>query len=237
VVEDKDLVTVMKWHLSSVESLLSLYQHDLKNKLAILSGQAQLLDRLLKGGSSARMSPAELLQKMLVAVDSMNSMLGTLGKSGLEFGSEESKIWSVKLLVQEAWTSAEKQHRSASLFSLTNEVPDSVVVKLPRSPVVYALLQLLRNSVQHCRSQKERWIRVSAEQGKGFWIVRVVDSGNGVDPLVVPLMFTPFVSHPKGLGHLGLGLATSRVLLAPLGASVEYLDSQPHTTFELRLPS
>ncbi len=98
------------------------------------------------------------------------------------------------------------------------------------------VVNLLANAVKFTR-QGGVGVRVSVEGAQ--LVVRVRDSGPGVDVALVPRLFQPFAAgatpSPRGKGS-GLGLAISRGLAGALGGTLELEERGPGAVFALRVP-
>jgi signal transduction histidine kinase len=93
------------------------------------------------------------------------------------------------------------------------------------------LLNLLVNAIEAAGTGG--WVRVELAALADAMVVRVVDSGRGLDPKLVDRLFEPFATaKPEGIG---LGLSVARRIAESHGGAIRYLDGQP-TTFEVTLP-
>lgn len=81
----------------------------------------------------------------------------------------------------------------------------------------------------------------SSGAGRGLVRVLVADTGPGVDPELVPILFERFVrgdpSRGRGNGSTGLGLAIVRSIVEAHAGTVEVQSSGAGTTFVVELPS
>jgi two-component system, OmpR family, sensor histidine kinase BaeS len=96
---------------------------------------------------------------------------------------------------------------------------------------------LLENCVRHCRPGDRVRVGVSASPSPRLV---VADTGPGIAPTDLPLVFDRFWrgSRPSGLPGSGLGLAVVRSLVEAMGGSVEVeSDGSSGTTFTLTLPA
>jgi two-component system, OmpR family, sensor histidine kinase BaeS len=96
---------------------------------------------------------------------------------------------------------------------------------------------LLENCVRHCRPGDRVWVGVSASPSPRLV---VADTGPGIAPTDLPLVFDRFWrgSRPSGLPGSGLGLAVVRSLVEAMGGSVEVeSDGSSGTTFTVALPA
>ncbi|HSJ21742.1 MAG TPA: HAMP domain-containing sensor histidine kinase [Nocardioidaceae bacterium] len=96
---------------------------------------------------------------------------------------------------------------------------------------------LLENCVRHCRPGDRVRVGVSASPSPRLV---VTDTGPGIAPTDLPLVFDRFWrgSRPSGLPGSGLGLAVVRSLVEAMGGSVEVeSDGSSGTTFTVTLPA
>jgi signal transduction histidine kinase len=66
--------------------------------------------------------------------------------------------------------------------------------------------------------------------------ISVVDAGEGVDPDLVPYLFTPFSNDSRRLDSTGLGLVSVSRTMQRLGGRVTYSRVSGTTVFELTVP-
>lgn len=120
-----------------------------------------------------------------------------------------------------------------------------VELDLPACPIIaecspsalgQVFINLFQNAYDSTNRQEERWIQVDLKTENHEVVIRVTDSGLGIDPYVVEKMFDPFFttkSFGKGTG-IGLGVS-SRIMRAHSG-SIRYEFFKGHTSFVLRFP-
>ena len=99
---------------------------------------------------------------------------------------------------------------------------------------------LLSNAVKFSPPGRPIVIRSDVEDGQ--LLLKIVDSGPGIEPEFMPRLFRPFeqgkAARNGQAGGLGLGLAISRGLVTAHGGSLEAHSDGPGTgaTFAIRLP-
>ncbi|MFW5967472.1 MAG: sensor histidine kinase, partial [Persicimonas sp.] len=101
------------------------------------------------------------------------------------------------------------------------------------------LLNLLVNAAHAIESgaMDDNEIRVQTQHSGENVLIRISDTGKGIDPEVLPRIFEPFfTTKPKGEGT-GLGLSISRDIVRSLGGKIS-VSSQPGegSTFTVVLP-
>jgi two-component system sensor histidine kinase BaeS len=96
------------------------------------------------------------------------------------------------------------------------------------------LSNLVANAIRHTPPGGS--VTVSATLADPWLELRVVDTGPGIDPALLPYVFDRFVKTPGSVGS-GLGLAIARSLAEAHGGSVEVeATGSAGTTFRVRLP-
>lgn len=227
-----DLLKFLSWHLASNDSMFSIYRHSLRNKLSILSGRTQVLERIIKTKPTDQQAHLDAVQKILVAVDQLNDMIGTMGKSSSKMPSMEQKTVALSSLVDEAWVVAQEQVRHSMQIEFINEIPTTLQMTTAEGVLSYALVQLLKNSIQFGQGATVHQIRVHAQSREKHHLISVTDSGAGISPAVLEHLFEPFAQK-----NSGIGLATSHALLKQIDATLNCLTDAPHTTFQIGISS
>ncbi len=117
---------------------------------------------------------------------------------------------------------------------MVEEAGLKLAVEVPPTPVwisgdatrlVQVLNNLLDNAVKYTERGGRVWVRVATEADKGQAVLRVSDTGIGIDPDLLPRVFEPLSQAERGLdrsnGGLGLGLAVVKGLVELHGGTVE----------------
>jgi two-component system C4-dicarboxylate transport sensor histidine kinase DctB len=82
------------------------------------------------------------------------------------------------------------------------------------------LVNLMRNAIDAMQASPQRTLRLEARPQEGRVILRVSDTGPGIQPDILPRLFEPFVtSKPAGAG-LGLGLVISAQLVRAMDGTL-----------------
>ena len=127
-----------------------------------------------------------------------------------------------------------------------------VEVKLDNLPVVNAVtnhisqvfMNLFRNAAEAMLGSEERKIKISAEIGKDMLHILVADSGPGISPDDLPVIFDAFFTTKKGDGTednpkgTGLGLASCREMIRSYKGDITVESTLGKgTTFKVSLPA
>jgi two-component system OmpR family sensor kinase len=100
------------------------------------------------------------------------------------------------------------------------------------------IANLLTNAIQYNRPDGE--VRMKLESRNGLAILTVADTGQGITPADLPLVFGRFFRADQsrtGAGNTGLGLAISKAIVEAHGGAIEVASAENvGTTFIVRLP-
>jgi signal transduction histidine kinase len=250
------MLEAAKRNLADAERLASLgmmsagIAHELNTPLAVLKGMVERLDADPRAG----LAPAQSALMVRVV-----GRLERLGESLLDFarvGPLRFSSTNMKPVVDEAITLV-RLDREASEIEIANLVPDGFVVRCDGDRMVQVFVNLLRNAVDAMRrpgtragegpgaglaATTERTIRVEADRssrdGTPWAHLRVVDTGPGIDPAILPTVFEPFTTTRLDARGTGLGLAVSDGIAREHGGLIlaRNRTDRSGAVFELMLP-
>lgn len=219
---------------------LSVMSHELRTPLNAIVGYVDLLE----AGIGGNLSPEQRrhlgrvrrsTQHLVFLVDQVLSL------TRIEVGAEEivAELVDVGELVREASGLVEALVVREGL-DLRAVVPDDpVLVKTDAGKVRQILLNLLSNAVKFTR---EGFIEVRVERDEDDVLVKVEDTGVGIEASDLDRIFDPFTqvdpTTTRRVGGTGLGLPVSRELAHLLSGEIT-VESTPGrgSVFTLRLPS
>jgi two-component system, NtrC family, sensor histidine kinase HydH len=208
--------------LAGLGRMSAVLAHEIRNPLASLKGNAQLLARALVPGEPQR-TKADLLVSEVLRLETLTNDLLDFARSG------ELQISDVdpSALVREA---AQRVSASgAAVTVLTEDAPASWPLDAAR--IQQVLSNLLQNAVQ--ASDQPVTARVAREPA-GL-VFEVSDRGPGIKDEDVPRVFEPFFT--RRIHGTGLGLAVCKRLVDLHGGTIS-ASSAAHggATFTVRIP-
>jgi two-component system, OmpR family, sensor histidine kinase VicK len=114
------------------------------------------------------------------------------------------------------------------------EVNALTIVEADKDRISQVISNLLANAVKFTN---EGVIRIAAEKNNGEILVSIKDTGTGIDPEILPRLFTKFVTKPE-TGSTGLGLFISKSIVEAHGGRIwaENNTDGKGATFYFSLP-
>jgi signal transduction histidine kinase len=213
--------------IATIGQLSTSIVHDLRNPLAaIYAGAEMLVDshlpeeqtkRLAKNIYRASRGIQDMLQQLLDVVR---------GKS------DASEICVLREVISAAWATVTLLADARGIV-LISDVPESLECPMERARMERVFSNLFENAIEAMRSGGTIVIRSQGEVDSV--LVRVEDTGPGINPALRERLFQPFVTAGKKNG-LGLGLALSRQTLLDHGGDMWIDGDGPGARFCLRLP-
>lgn len=220
------------------DEFLALLSHELRNPLTPILSAAQLLR--LRATADARSDLDVIIRQARHVVRLVDDLLDvssvargkvTLAKRRLELSSVVARA------VEASVALFEKQHHRLEL-----SVPlEGLAVDGDEDRLTQVVNNLLANAARYTPPGGTVWV-TAARDGDEV-VLRVRDSGMGIEPSIIPDLFDMFVQGERGsdraLGGLGLGLSLVRSLTELHGGRVSARSEGPGlgSEFEVRLPA
>jgi PAS domain S-box-containing protein len=235
--------------LASLGALAGGIAHEINNPVAFIGLAASQLTRMLDP-DRPRAEPAErerarqLLQEVSEAAARIGNIVGELKLfTRIPEGAHVTPV-DINRIVQMAVTLTSAELRRGARVEMN-------LAELPLVPGEYsslgqAFVNLLLNAAQAVHAKQEAnpapcFVRVSTFMGTegsaSAIVVRVSDTGVGIEPRLIPRIFDPFFKTKAAGEGAGLGLAIAHNLVRRVGGDIR-VTSEPGegSTFDVILP-
>lgn len=225
----------------SVTGLASMLAHEIKNPLSGIRGAAQLLEPVVS------LDDRPLTKLIQQETDRIVSLVDRMEVFSDERPIERFPV-NIHLVLNHVKAVAHAGFAEDIEFVEMFD-PSLPMVTGNRDQLIQVFLNLVKNASEACIGQKHRRITLSTAFKPGMRLsvpgssvkltlpleFCVTDTGSGIDPELLPLMFDPFVST-KANGS-GLGLALVAKIIGDHGGTIE-CESQPgRTVFRILMPA
>ena len=232
--------------LAEVGAMTGGLAHEIKNPLSTIGLNAQLLaeglDELDGVDPDSRQRLSRRLSSLRREVERLRGILTDF----LNFAGEirlDLSDTDLNRVVDELCDFFLPQAQQQGVQLRTDLSPTPLIGRIDAPQVKQAVLNLLLNAVQAMAAMKSgprelilRTRRESDPSGRPVNVLHVIDTGPGIDPQVLPRIFTPYFTT-KG-GGTGLGLPTARRLIeAHAGRLDVHTELGRGTDFVVTLPA
>jgi PAS domain S-box-containing protein len=220
------------------DEFLAMLSHELRNPLAPISNAVRIL--------RSRVKQDEVMQRACVIVERQLVQLSRLVDDLVEVSritSGRVKLRSERITIQEVVKNALETTRP-----LLDQRKHKVIVSLGIAPIwleadssrlEQVMVNLLANSAKY--TDEEGCIELTVEREKEFCVLRLRDSGIGIQAELLPHIFDLFTQAERSLdrsrGGLGIGLAlVQRIVVLHRGTVEVNSVVGQGTEFTVRLP-
>jgi signal transduction histidine kinase len=215
--------------------LLADVSHELRTPLSVIAGNLEaMIDGVHPADEAHLASILDEAQVMERLIEDLRTMVLTeAGSLPLHRESVDPAVVIVDVVRSFGETA---RAAGVSLRTARTEVSGQGLPMIEVDPVRIreVLSNLVANAIRHTPPGGS--VTVSATLADPWLELRVVDTGPGIDPALLPHVFDRFVKTPGSVGS-GLGLAIARSLAEAHGGSVEVeATGSAGTTFRVRLP-
>jgi signal transduction histidine kinase len=211
------------------DKFLSSVSHELRNPITICRGHLDVLDE--DAGKRELRAVKETLINELDLMARLVEDLTTLARL-----DDRSQLRMESLLLDGFVSSI--ANRAETLLGDRLRVEFQVTGQTLRADpqrLTQALLNLLRNAVEHARGERPVFFRVRAEPSS--WYFEVADEGGGLEPGDEQIVFEPFRTGLSGNGGTGLGLSIVRGIARAHGGQADVINRPGRgAAFWIRIP-
>jgi two-component system sensor histidine kinase BaeS len=213
-------------------TLLNDVSHELRTPLTVISGN---LEAMIDGVHPADEAHLTAILDETRVMERLIDDLRTVALSEAGTLALHREPTDPDVLIDEVVRSFQGTAATAGV-TVTADVPaDLPIVDVDPVRIREVLVNLVANGVRHTPAGGT--VTVRGEASAGRLVVRVVDTGTGIDPALLPHVFDRFVKGGGSAGS-GLGLAIARHLVVAHGGSLEVeVTGSSGTTFRVDLPT
>lgn len=221
--------------LSAVGEMAANIAHEIKNPLAAIQLQAQILRRHESAGTLTPAMAANGAEKIDTIACRINKIIVGLLSLSRNADSDPVERTSTKKLIDDTLEFCAGNLKSKEISVIRSDAEKEFFIGCRPIQISQVLLNLINNARDAVCRLDERWIRVDVTSVFGKIQISVSDSGTGLTPKVRARMMEPFFTTKKDGNGTGLGLSISRKILEAHGGEL-LLASSRNTCFHVRLP-
>jgi signal transduction histidine kinase len=225
----------LKIHHKMQQDFINVAAHELRTPIQPILGMAQLLRQKLKDPQyndyldvlTRNASRLQRLAEDILDVQKIESQILQLNKERFDLHDLISSIVKdYKNQLQK-----EKKDRIELLYQLC--IPEAIIVYADKNRVTQVISNLLSNAIKFT---KKGTVRVTEEVKDGKALVSIKDTGQGIDPEIMPRLFDKFAS--RSFQGTGIGLFICKGIIEAHGGKIwaENPADGKGATFHFTLP-
>ncbi len=224
--------------LSSIGLLAAGVAHEVNTPLAVISSYTQMLTKHMR--DDQRLAPVleKITQQTFRASEIVNGLLNFSRTSGAEFTS-----LNLNDLLGDTITLLEHQFKTSQIRVETNFDPALARIHGNQGKLQQVILNLMLNAKDAMYGLPNATLRIATFNGPGRVVVRIQDSGAGIEKEHLHRIYDPFFTtktKPQEGAHkgTGLGLAVSYGIMQEHAGKI-HVESELGigTAFQLEFPS
>jgi two-component system, OmpR family, sensor histidine kinase BaeS len=212
-------------------TLLNDVSHELRTPLTVISGNLEaMIDGVHPADEAHLTAILDETRVMSRLIDDLRTV--ALSEAGtLQLHREPT---DPDVLIDEVVRSFQGAAGAAGVTVAADVPSDLPIVDVDPVRLREVLTNLVANGLRHTPSGGTVTVRGEASDER--LVIRVADTGSGIDPALLPHVFDRFVKG-AGSGGSGLGLAIARHLVTAHGGTLEVeATGSAGTTFRIGLP-
>jgi signal transduction histidine kinase len=224
--------------LTAVGEMAASIAHEVNQPLAaiVTSGNAGL--RWLAHATPDHNKVQSALQRIVRDGMRASEIVGGV-RAMFKKDAQERAPLQVDGLIEEVVALLDGELRSQKISAQLEREAEVPSVLANRVQLQQVLLNLITNAIDGMRTvgDRPRLLRIGVgASGPGRVVVRVEDTGSGIDPAVRDRIFDPFFTTKSG--GMGLGLSICRSIIEAHGGHMSAAAGTPHgSVFEFALPA
>lgn len=240
--ESERLIEAQRIRLSATAKMSALGEmagglsHEIINPLAIIHGNALLLEQLSEQGN---FSPAELREATRTIVSTterISKIVHALRAFARDVPDDPFELVALKGVLEETAALCRSRFQARGIRFEIEPVSGSLSLECRPVQISQVLLNLLNNACDAVAGTEDPWIRVSVAEGRNELRIMVTDSGHGIPTALRERIFQPFFTTKEVGKGTGLGLSLSSGIAETHSGSLSIDDTCPSTRFVLTLP-
>ena len=187
--------------IASTSTLLLIFSHEVKSLLGLLEQNQSALSII---EDKLKTQERELIKEIRDGLTDTKNRFDELLSMTALIGVDSRNATPANLALRERIERAVKAFRLIlNRYDITldyRDVPNNVVVKSILEAELYAiLLNVLSNSIKSViAAGGEKKVRITAEREQGKTVIKIMDTGIGINPSYYNEVFIPFIADPEG---------------------------------------
>jgi PAS domain S-box-containing protein len=217
--------------LASLGEMSAGVAHEINNPLTIILGMSKLLANSFDNPESFARKIREIDKSVMRIAKIVN---GLKRFARVEVTSKK-EIHCIQNIISSMDVYIELKSKTSSTEFIINSSSLSPIL-CDALEIEQVMINLINNSLDAIKFKSNKWINIQIYDRAPYLIIRVTDSGNGIEKEILSKLFDPFFTTKEVGEGTGLGLSISLGIIKDHGGDLLIISDCPNTCFEIRLP-
>lgn len=211
--------------------------HEINNPLAIILARVQLMQHQTKDFvSDATMDKVKSsIQIIDQAVKRISKIIKGLQSFSRESSHDPKQTIPLYEVIDMTLSLCESKIKSAGV-KLEMNVDQNLNISCRSVEISQVLLNALNNSLYAVSHLENKWIKLESELDQHFVLIKITDSGSGIDQTIREKVMIPFFTTKEVGSGTGLGLSLSKGIIESHGGEFFFNHNSSNTQLVIKLP-
>jgi C4-dicarboxylate-specific signal transduction histidine kinase len=225
---------VSQSQMASIGEMASGVAHEINNPLTVINGSIFSIIKSLKKSNSVDEKVFERCDEIVKTTRRVSEIISALQDFSTNTTNNDAEEVSVKSLITNVVNLFKEKLDSNNIKLEINHFNNDFNINCNKNEVSQVLFNLLINSIYFVSKLDTKWIRFETSIEDKSFVIKVIDSGDGINQDIQEKILEPFFST-KDIGEgSGLGLSSSIGVLRKNNAQLSIDHKTQNTTFIIK---
>ncbi len=237
IIKEQEFVIAESSKMAALGEMAGSIAHEINNPLAIISGNAQLLDMVLANPTFLNSNTKALIhsKKIRGTVKRIEKIINGLRLISRNATEDSMQNVAVKNLIEDTVSLCHERFRLANI-QIRVKIEYAGELYCRDTQISQVVLNLLNNSFDAISGETEPWVELGVSQKNDFIEISVADSGKGIPPEIQRKIMHPFFTTKEIGKGTGLGLSISKGIIDSHGGKFFVDQDSANTRFVIQIP-
>lgn len=222
--------------MSSLGEMAGGIAHEINNPLTIINSKALVITKLLEKDKPDLPKIESELKKIEDTTDRIAKIIRGLSAFARNTEGDPMEPAMVSKIIQDTLELCRERFKNHHIELKVNIVDDAIIDCRPHQ-ISQVVLNLLNNAHDAVLNLPEKWINVEVARNNAWVMIKITDSGSGIDPTIIDKIMEPFFTTKEVGKGTGLGLSISKGIIEDHRGQLRYENFKNHTQFVIQLPA